>query len=382
MRARAVACALTSSVVALGAATAQGSGEVRLDGGVARIAQNGREAKGAGLLSALWRGTTERFATLASGAFTYAGDSVTAVQGILAGAFRRSPESLFRIEGGATGAAFGSYALGRGGNLSAYLRQHLDLADGGFWAGGSVGDTERDDISSHATTFDLGALLRFTNVETSIAWSHIRTDDQKLMDAARVFLTRDAAAYDLDDFVLSAQFDNGRMQVGVQQSWRAGSRATVANQTAFAWSAAWAFTPRFSLGLGAGRQLADPVRGVPDAQVTSAVLRAVVYPSRLPAFSASAVKAYASVSPGTEGTLLVVRVSAGESQRVEVAGSFSGWEPVPLTRTPGGWEARATLHSGRYRVAVRVDGGPWRAPLNLGKVRDEFGGEAGLVVVP
>jgi hypothetical protein len=29
-----------------------------------------------------------------------------------------------------------------------------------------------------------------------------------------------------------------------------------------------------------------------------------------------------------------------------------------------------------------VDGGPWRAPLNLGKVRDEFGGEAGLVVVP
>jgi hypothetical protein len=382
MRARAVACALTSSVVALGAAAAQNSGEVRLEGGVARIAQNGREAKGAGLLSGLWRGTTEHFATLASGAFTYAGDSVTAVQGIIAGAFRRSSESMFRIEGGATGAAFGSYGLGRGGNLSAYVRQHLDLADGGFWLGGSAGDTERDNISSHATTIDLGALLRFTNVETSVAWSHVRTDDQKLMEAARVFLARDAAAYDLDDFMLGAQFDNGRLQVSVSQSWRAGSRATVVNQSAFAWSAAWAFSPRFSLALGAGRQLADPVRGVPDAQVTSVVLRAIVYPVRLPAFAGSAVKAYASVSPGTEGTLLVVRVTAAESQRVEVAGSFSGWEPVPLTRTPEGWEARVALRSGRYRVAVRVDGGPWRAPLNLGKIRDEFGGEAGLVVVP
>ena len=46
-----------------------------------------------------------------------------------------------------------------------------------------------------------------------------------------------------------------------------------------------------------------------------------------------------------------VRVTAPDSQRVEVAGSFSGWEPVPLRRTADGWEAQVTLGSGRHRVA-------------------------------
>jgi hypothetical protein len=134
--------------------------------------------------------------------------------------------------------------------------------------------------------------------------------------------------------------------------------------------------------VAAGRQLADPVRGVPDVQVVSAALRMVLIPWRGLDEEGSSVTAYASVTPGAEGALLIVKVAAGESQRVQVAGTFSGWEPVPLRRTSEGWEARIVLGSGRHRVGVRIDDGPWRAPANLGKVRDEFGGTSGIIVVP
>jgi hypothetical protein len=36
---------------------------------------------------------------------------------------------------------------------------------------------------------------------------------------------------------------------------------------------------------------------------------------------------------------------------------------------------------GVHRVNVRADGGPWRPPPGLSVVRDEFGGEVGLLVV-
>jgi hypothetical protein len=33
-------------------------------------------------------------------------------------------------------------------------------------------------------------------------------------------------------------------------------------------------------------------------------------------------------------------------------------------------------------VAVRVNGGAWRAPRGLAVVDDDFGGKAGLIVIP
>jgi hypothetical protein len=53
-----------------------------------------------------------------------------------------------------------------------------------------------------------------------------------------------------------------------------------------------------------------------------------------------------------------------------------------MEREAGVWVARVRLTTGKYRVAVQVDGGDWRAPRNLARVRDDFGGEAGLVVIP
>jgi hypothetical protein len=90
----------------------------------------------------------------------------------------------------------------------------------------------------------------------------------------------------------------------------------------------------------------------------------------------------ARLLPTPDGTLLTVLVNAPDSVIVEIAGSFSGWDPVPITKTPSGWQMQVVLKPGRYRVAIRYDGGAWRAPGNLGRVKDDFDGESGIIIVP
>jgi hypothetical protein len=379
MSARPAACAL---LIAFGAAGAQSSQELRFDGGAARIQQNGRDARNALVLGALWRESDHRFATLFSGAFTYAGDSVTAAQAIAALAWRPGDHGAWQTEGGVTGAAFGVYTLGRGGNVSTFVRERLVLEGGSVWAGGSAGHTMRDGSSFHSTDVDFGGSLRSGGFEASVSYDRHRTDDGPLMAAAGIFLNDQSTVYDFEDTGIAAHYERGRVSLDASHAWRTGVRQTFARQTAFAWSAAYVLTSHFSLAVGAGHQLADPLRGTPDVQLISASVRMVGLPWRAVTGSGAAAITSARLVPGADGAVLIVRVIAPDSARVDVAGSFSSWQPVTLRRTTDGWEAQVTLPSGTHRVAVRINGGPWRAPSNLGKVRDEFGGEAGIVVVP
>lgn len=379
MSARAAACVL---LIASGAAGAQSSRELQFDGGAARIQQNGRDARNALLLGALWRESDRRLATLFSGTFTYAGDSVTAAQAIAAVAWRPGGQSAWQTEGGVTGAAFGVYALGRGGNVSGFARERLVLEGGSVWAGGSAGHTMRDGNSVHSTDVDFGGSLRSGGFEASVSYNRQRTDDGPLMAAALIFLNDQSTVFDFEDASIAAHYERGRFSLDASHMWRTGVRQTFARQTAFAWSAVCVLTPRFSLAVGAGHQLADPLRGTPDVQLISASVRMVGLPWGAVVASRDAAMTSARLVPGAAGAVLIVHVVASDSTRVDVAGSFSAWQPVTLRRTTDGWEAQVALPSGTHRVAVRINDGPWRAPANLGKVRDEFGGEAGIVVVP
>jgi hypothetical protein len=380
MTARAVACVLM--FVAIGATGAQAQGELRIEGGAARIRQFGRTPLDASVLAALWRGSDQNFAGLLSGSFTYAGDSATAAQGIAALAWRPGPKSIFESEGGITGAAFGAYSLGRGGNVSGYARERLVLAGGGFWAGGGLGGTQRDGLTSGASSLDAGGSVRSNDFEGSFSIVRLRTDDEPLMTASAIQLSRPAAAYDFEDAVVAVHFEHGPARLDASETWRGGLRATMADQRAFYWTAAYAISPRYSVAVAGGRQLADPVHGTPDTQTLSAVLRVVLLPLHLTVDAIGTSAAQATLIPQESGSVLVVRVAAPDSSSVEIAGSFSDWQPVPVRRTETGWEARIALPRGRYRLGVRINGGKWRAPGNLGKVLDEFGGESGLVVVP
>jgi hypothetical protein len=85
---------------------------------------------------------------------------------------------------------------------------------------------------------------------------------------------------------------------------------------------------------------------------------------------------------GAPQRVLEIRVEASDTAAVTVAGSFSQWDPIPLRWEAGVWVARVPIEQGTHRLGVRVGAGPWRAPRNLARVRDGFGGESGLVVVP
>ena len=80
------------------------------------------------------------------------------------------------------------------------------------------------------------------------------------------------------------------------------------------------------------------------------------------------------------GREIVVRLP--QAHLVELAGDFTDWRPVPLDPwADGAWRTVLSIPSGLHRLAIRVDGGPWRAPPGLRPLTSEFGGEVAEIVV-
>jgi hypothetical protein len=211
-----------------------------------------------------------------------------------------------------------------------------------------------------------------------VSWARVRTEDSLLLAASRIYVRQRTAWLDLDDLQANASWEHGPFELAVTGRVRHGARGTDASQSAVFATAAYAVTPRVAVTLSSGRLLADPLRGLPDATVTTAAVRLTFAEVQLPPVER---EADAAVPQQADGSVLIVRVRAAAGARVEVAGSFSGWEPVPARRAGDMWEAQVRVPPGRHRVAYRIDGGPWRAQGNLGRLR-EFGGEVGLIVVP
>jgi hypothetical protein len=371
-------------LVAIQAAGAQSAREVRLDAGAAQVQQTGRDAReAAGVFGISWRESSPLIATLLTGAITSAGDSASAAQASLAGAFRTSERTRWLTEGGISGAAFGSSLLSRGGSFSASARERLNFDAFGVWAGGAWGGTNRDDRGSHSTSLDLGGWYRAGEFEASATLSRVRTSDVPLLKSAGIFPADENEMSDLTDLATELRYEHGPLLLDATGTVRNGARTTVASQNAFYLTAIWTFSRRYSFAVGTGRLLADPVRGIPDMQLTTAAIRIALVPLKSPAALAAARGAsYATVTQKSSGALLLVRVVVDDSAAVEVAGTFSNWTPVQLARVGDAWEAEIALPPGRHRVAVRINGGPWQAPRGTARIRDEYGGEAGLIVVP
>jgi hypothetical protein len=371
-------------LVALHAAGAQSTREVRVEAGVAQVQQTGRAARdAAGVFGFSWREGSPQFATLLSAAVTQTGDSLSAAQIGLAAAWRPAERSAWQTEGGTTVAAFGSSIFARGSSLSGFLRERRALGAGGVWAGAAFGETSRDNLASHSTALDFGGWWRSGDFEATASFSRVRSDDFPLLEAASLFVTGDAASYDLTDLATGIRFEHGPLLLDATGTFRNGARSTTGSQSALFLSAVWTLSPRISFAFGTGRQLADPVRGVPDVQVTSASLRVALVPLRAvePAEAARGAS-FATLTLKSSGALLAVRIVADDSAHVELAGTFSDWKPVPLTRTADAWVAEIALPPGRHRVAVRINDGPWQALRGTARVKDEYGGEASLIVVP
>lgn len=345
--------------------------------------QNGSEARDAILLGLLWRRPTDRWTFLTNANLTWAQDSVAAVQGVAALAIAWPRTTRLRTDAGVSGAAFSLQSLDRGGNGGAFIRQHWILNQrGGAWLGTALGRTSRDAVSSTSSAADVGAWGRVGPLYSSLSVGRVESTDWPLLAAAGAMRDPAATDYDLQEaqFVLQGQY--GPHELSATGSWRRGIGLTTLRDDAYTISGVLQISDRIALAANAGRQLADPVRGLPQADLATIAMRVRFGARTAPAMPRAEFAETQFVAGPAGGGMMIVRVYAPDTAFVEVAGSFSDWQSLPLELQDGSWRVAIRLAPGAHRIAVRVNRGIWRAPRNLARVRDDFGGEVGLIVVP
>lgn len=356
--------------------------ELRFEAGYASVEQRGFDPEAAALLAVLWRQPRETWSFLSSANLTYAQDSLAAAQGVAVVDLPWPGTDRMRTELGVAGASFSLRSSGRGGNGNTFLRHHYVGTDGGTWIGSALGRTERDGVTSSSANADIGIWYRWGPVYISGSMTRTSSADWPLLLASGVVRNPDDERYDLLDAQFTAQYRRGPSEASFTYTTRNGVAGTDAQLRAYLASGIAQVTERVAVVLVAGRQLADPLRGLPQANLVTVSARFSFGPKPLPVMERSLI-AQALVTPvAGGGGDLVVRVFAADSMIVAVAGDFSEWQPVQLQREGGFWVARVRLPRGSHRVAVRINNGAWRAPRNLARVRDDYGGEAGIVVIP
>jgi hypothetical protein len=149
-------------------------------------------------------------------------------------------------------------------------------------------------------------------------------------------------------------------------------------------SASRSIAPSVAVVAAAGRAGSDPVTSVPGARYFALGLRLKVGPQAMTALPAPAAPTAAApfrIGPAVAaGREIVLR--AREARAVELAGDFTDWKPVVLQRWGHeSWRALLPISPGLHRLAIRIDGGPWRAPPGTRAIASEFGGEVAEIVV-
>ncbi|MDQ8153244.1 MAG: glycogen-binding domain-containing protein [Gemmatimonadota bacterium] len=381
MRGPVAACLL---IAAFRTAAAQAPDEIRVEAGVAEVRQAGTRSRNAALLGLTWRRTHERVVTTASGSMTAARDSIDTAQGLLAIRYQFARQPHWRVESGIAGALFGLNSLSSGGNGATFLRVQHAYGPRGVWAGTAAGVTNRTGTNLQSSAYDVGAWGEYGRTSGTVAGVVTRSRDTDLLAASSLPSRRPVGPYIVRDATVTVQQSFAALDLAAVGTLRRGEGvATKVNDRAMMLAAAFYLSPVIALTVSGGRQLADPLRALPDAKFLSASVR-VLFLRRDPAVLQ--IDRYGAIvlmrGDPDGGATMTIRVLANASARVEAYGSFSAWQPVRMQWVLDAWELQVHVPPGPQRVAVRINGSEWRAPANLTKVTDEFGGEAGLVVVP
>ena len=303
-------------------------------------------------------------------------------QGAVSGAVL-TPAALGPLRAEAIGSAAGSAHRDatRTGRLLGGLRLHAMGAARGAWAGGAVGQL-----------WD-GAAWRRTRSAEGGLWASagsaavVVTGTPTEVDGGAEGVRRYA------DLEAGLRWAGPRLELGATLGTRSGralpalggsDRARWASASVTAW-----LSGRLAAVAAGGTYPVDFTQNFPGGRFASLGLRVAVAPRRTTAPVVVApepprpVVAPALRVAASAGTRRTLRLRAPGATRVELTGDPTGWVPVPLRPVGDGWWAVALpMAPGAWQVTVRVDGGAWRVPAGLPVVRDEFGGEAGLLVVP
>ncbi len=198
-----------------------------------------------------------------------------------------------------------------------------------------------------------------------------------------------------------------RVELTLDGRYRVGATEVLGGSAAFTGDVALWLTPRYAVVGLVGRQLADPALGTATTVYASVGLRIAArnfaarshgnlsrdpiprrHPEVLPGRGTArtrgtgwlvAAAQEVELVDAREGAFLTLRV---DGTSVEIAGDFSEWQPVTLVRRrDGAWQLPPALPPGVYRFTIRVDGAEWRPAAGLPRLKDDFGGEVGVVTV-
>ncbi len=394
MTRRAALSGLLVTIATAPSVVAQALPEIRFDAGYANVRQSGLVpgdpdlAVDAALVALFVRIPRERWTLLSSGNLTYTRDSLAAAQGVAALSFPWPRRERLRSDVGVAAASFSLRSTGRGGNGSVFARQHYVRDDWGAWGGATIGATSRgnassdDRVASRAFSGDIGAWGRWRFLYGSASYSRTSSNDWDLLVTGDATASPFAQWYELEDTQLVLEARNGPHLISASWTGRRAIAGATLRASALSTRLSVQLTDRVAFLAGAGRQLFDPIRGLPEADIVTASIRVSLGPLGVPVMQRSPLAEATVERIAGGGGRLEIRVLAAEHVTVEVAGDFSAWLPLELVREGSFWVARVDLPSGKYHVGVRLPQGAWRSPRNLARVRDEFGGESGLVVIP
>ena len=190
----------------------------------------------------------------------------------------------------------------------------------------------------------------------------------------------------LTDATLTGRWNLDRIELAGEAGHRVGRVADVMRDSRY-WASAtmtmWV-APRAAIVAGGGRQPSSPARGIPSRTFgTLGMVLSYLSPSRnsVPLTPATAMVRTFDTRPADNG-MQKITVRVGGVESVDVAGDFSDWGPLTMTRRGRDlWELTVPLVGGMHQINIRTDGGKWVSPPGLPTTRDMFGGEVGILIV-
>jgi hypothetical protein len=273
----------------------------------------------------------------------------------------------------------------RSGSFSGMGRLHLLNDLRGAWIGGDGGKTWDGTTWRNLVQGEIGA---WTTIPAGTV-SAVVTPSQ-LADTIRY-----------TDAEGSLSIFQGRTGLDLSVGFRTGSSLPVAGGDAKSWGSAtgtfWV-TKSIAILASAGTYPVDFGQGFPGGHFVSAGIRIGAMPRSVrnrgnsrDAITDLAVRVDPPPPPPpypgfdatpVAGGLTRIAIYAPGVSKVEIAGDFSNWDPVALTRDSREvWSTTLRISRGVHEINVRRNSGAWEVPEGLERKNDEFGGSVGLLVV-
>ena len=317
-----------------------------------------------------------------SGAYSQLGSGSWTTQGDIGGSLYTPAAGWLLGELSGTAGGSAHHDGTRTGQTLGIVRGHLMTAGRGVWVGGGAG-----------SMWDGTAWRRLFEGEAGF-WSRLGENTTALATITPTVVD-DSIHY--SDAELSVRWDGPRVELGASAGLRSGQQWRTDFGSTDTWGSAsitaWLTSNMAVVGSG-GTYPVDLTQGYPGGRFVSLALR---FGNRSAHRAANPVSRGGTfATEGVETGLLrgfevigtpdgqrMIRVRAPNADVVEITADFTDWSPVGLTKSARGWwSVTLRMAPGTHQVNARLDGGPWLVPPTLTALRDEFGGETGLLIVP